>query len=97
MARSGDIDEQLEPCRLQLSLHKQAEADEGPEYVIQRLGLYQRQYRDPDTFGPVALAERAMLDVCIATFTDLAARCARLVREPPPPRYRPRAAKKGPN
>ena len=97
MARSGDIDEQLEPCRLQLSLHKQAEADEGPEYVIESLGLYQRVYRDPNTFGPVALGERALLDVCVATFTDLAAQCARLVREPPPPRYRSRAAKKVPN
>lgn len=91
------FDEELGPCRLQLSLHKQAEADEGPEYVIQRLGLYQRLHRDSDTFGPVALWERAMLDVCIATFTDLAARCAQLVLEPPPPRYRPRAMKKVPN
>ena len=65
--------------------------------MIQRLGCYQRLYRDPDSVGPVAPAERAMLDVCVATFADLAARCARLVREPPPPRYRPRAGKKLPN
>ena len=32
------FDEQLGPCRLQLSLRKQAEADEGPEYVIQQIG-----------------------------------------------------------
>ena len=87
------FDEQLGPCRLQLSLHTQAEADEGPEYVIQRLSLYQRLHRDSDRFGPVALSERAMLDVYVATFTDLAARCAPLVREPPPPRYCPRVAK----
>ena len=91
------FDEQLGPSRLQLSLRKQAEADEGPEYLIQRLGHYQRLYRDPDTVGSVVPAERAMLDVCVATFADLAARCARLVREPPPPRYRPRAGKKLPN
>lgn len=91
------FDEQLGPCRLQLSLHEQAEADEGPEYVIQRMGRYQRLDRDAETLGPVALWERAMLDVCVATFTDLAARCARLVLEPPPPRYRPHAAKKLPN
>ena len=87
------FDEQLGPNRLQLSLRKQAEADEGPEYMIQRLGRYQRLHRDTDTVGPVAPAERAMLDVCIATFTELAARCARLVVEPPPPRYRPGATK----
>lgn len=91
------FDEQLGPSRLQLSLRKQAEADGGPEYVIQRLGRYQRLYRDPDTLGPVAPSERAMLDVCTASFTDLAVRCARLVREPPPPRYRSRAGKKLPN
>lgn len=91
------FDEQLGPSRLQLSLRKQAQADEGPEYVIERLGRYRRLYRDPDAVGPVAPAERALLDVYVATFTDLAARCARLVREPPPPRYRPRAGKKLPN
>ena len=85
------FDEQLGPSRLQLSLRKQAEADEGPEYVIKRLGRYQRLFRETDTVGPVAPTERAMLDVCIATFTELAARCTRLVIEPPPPRYRPGA------
>ncbi len=88
------FDEQLGPRRLQLSLRRQAEADDGPEYVIQRLGRYQRLFRETDTFGPVAPTERAMLDVCIATFTELAARCARLVLEPPPPRYRPSAMKR---
>ena len=83
------FDEQLGPSRLQLSLRQQTEADDGPEYVIQRLGRYQRLFRETDTVGPVAPAERAMLDVCIGTFTELAARCARLVLEPPPPRYRP--------
>ncbi len=87
------FDEQLGPSRLQLSLRKQAAAEEGPEYVIERLGQYQRLFRETDTVGPVAPTERAMLDVCIATFTELASRCARLVLEPPPPRYRPGAKK----
>ena len=91
------FDEQLGPSRLQLSLRQQAEADEGPEYGIQGLGRYQRLYRDPDTVSPVTPAERAMLDVCIATFTELAARCAPLVLAPPPPRYRSRAGKKRSN
>ena len=82
------FDEWLGPSRLQLSLRQQAEADDGPEYVIKRLGCYQRLFREAGTVGPVAPSERAMLDVCIATFTELAARCARLVLEPPPPRYR---------
>ena len=82
------FDEQLGPSRLQLSLRKQAEAADGPEYMIESLGRYQRLFRETDTVGPVALAARAMLDVCIATFSELAARCARLVLEPPPPRYR---------
>ena len=83
------FDEQLGPSRLQLSLHRQARADAGPEYVIERLGCYQRLFRDTETVAPVAPSERAMLDVCIATFSELAIRCARLVIEPPPPRYRP--------
>ena len=90
------FNEQLGPSRLQLSLCRQAEADDGPEYVIQRLGRYQRLCRETDTVGLVAPAERAVLDVCIATFTELAARCARLVLEPPPPRYRS-GTKKSPN
>ena len=85
------FDEQLGPSRLQLSLRQQAEADDGPEYVIKRLGCYQRLFREAGTVGLVAAWERAMLDVCIATFTELAARCSRLVLEPPLPRYRPGA------
>ena len=74
-------------------LRKQAEADSGPEYLIQGLGRYQRLHRKTETVGPVALSERAMLDVCIATFTELAARCVQLVVAPPPPRYLRAAAK----
>ncbi len=85
------FDEQLGPSRLQLSLRRQAEADDGPEYVIERLGCYQRLFRETETVAPVNPPERAMLDVCIATFSELAVRCARLVIEPPPPRYRPGA------
>ena len=76
-----------------ITARKQAEADDGPEYVIERLGCYQRLFRETETVAPVNPPERAMLDVCIATFTELAARCARLVLEPPPPRYRPGAKK----
>lgn len=85
------FDEWLGPSRLQLSLRQQAEADDGPEYVIKRLGCYQRLFREAGTVGPVAAWERAMLDVCIATFTELAARCSRLGLQPPLPRYRPGA------
>lgn len=82
------FNENLGPSRLQLSLCQQAEAADGPEYVIKRLGHYQRLFRETDTVVPVAPSEHAMLDVCIATFTELAARCSKLVLAPPPPRYR---------
>jgi len=35
-----------------------------------------------------------MLDVCVSTFAELAAQCARNVTEPPPPRYRPSGPRK---
>lgn len=38
--------------------------------------------------SPVRYLLHAMLDVCIATFCELAVRCAKLVLEPPPPRVR---------
>lgn len=79
---------ELSPNRLQLMLTCQPEADQGPEYVIQGFGSYLRVERDPDTVCPVALAERAMLDVCAATFAELAAQHEAKITEPPPPRYR---------
>ncbi len=79
---------ELLPNKLQLVLSTQAAADQGPEYVIQGLGSYLRMERDPDTQGPVALAERAMLDVCASTFAELAAQHTAKITEPPPPRYR---------
>lgn len=79
---------ELAPNRLQLMLTSQPEADQGPEYVIHGFGSYLRVERDPDTMGPVALAERAMLDVCAATFAELAAQHEAKITEPPPPRYR---------
>ena len=78
----------LLPNQLQLVLASQRAADEGPEYVIQGLGSYLRVARDPDAQGPVALAERAMLDVCASTFAELAAHHTAKIIEPPPPRYR---------
>ncbi len=74
--------------RLQLMLTSQPEADRGPEYVIEGFGSYLRVDRDPDTECPVALAERAMLDVCASTFAELAAQHEAKITEPPPPRYR---------
>ncbi len=79
---------ELSPSRLQLMLTSQPEADRGPEYVIQGFGSYFRVRRDPDTVCPVALAERAMLDVCASTFAELAAQHEAKIIEPPPPRYR---------
>jgi hypothetical protein len=79
---------ELMPNQLQLVLASQRAADEGPEYVIQGLGSYVRVARDPDVQGPVAMAERAMLDVCASTFAELAAHHMAKITEPPPPRYR---------
>ena len=79
---------ELLPNRLQLMLTSQPEPDRGPEYVIDGFGSYMRVERDPDTECPVALAERAMLDVCASTFAELAAQHEAKITEPPPPRYR---------
>jgi hypothetical protein len=81
------FDSQLGPSGLQLSLAAPTEGDEGPEYVMQGFGSYLRFYRDPEQTGPVALAERAMLDVCVSTFAELAVQCAAQLTAPPPPRY----------
>ena len=80
-------DAKLSPSSLQLSLGGEHEA-EGPEYAIEGFGSYQRFYRDTEQLGPVTLAERFMLDACVSTFAELAAQCAPLLTEPPPPRYR---------
>lgn len=85
------FDRQLNPSGLQLTLTAQVTADQGPEYVVERLGCYQRFHRfcqDGEKLGPVAPYEQAMLDVCVSTFTELARQCADKVRELPPPRYR---------
>ena len=81
------FDNQLGPHGLQLSLAAPTDGDEGPEYVMQGYGSYQRFYRQSEQHGPVSLAERAMLDVCVATLAELAAQCAAQLAEPPPPRY----------
>jgi hypothetical protein len=78
----------LVPSAMRLALASQEEADQGPEYVIHSLGSYQRLYREPERLGPVSAAERAMLDVCVATFGELAVQCATKLTAPPPPRYR---------
>lgn len=88
------FDRRLTPNGLQLSLAAQSAAGEGPEYLIQGYGSYQRFYREEELVGPVVLGERAMLDVCVSTFAELAAQCARNVTEPPPPRYRPSGPRK---
>ena len=73
---------------LRLSLAAQTQGDQGPEYLMQGFGSYQRFYRDSEQTGPVTIAERAMLDLCVSTFAELAGQCAALLTEPPPPRYR---------
>lgn len=75
------------PNQRQLALASQRAADEVPEYPIQGLGSYLRVARDPDAKGPVALAERAMLDVYTSTFAELAAYHMAKITDPPPPRY----------
>lgn len=79
---------QLAPSELQLALSSQRAADQGLEYVIQGFGSYMRVERDREWQGPVDPAERAMLDVCAATFAELAAQYTAQIIEPPPPRYR---------
>ena len=82
------FDAQLSPSGLQLALHSQPDEDRGPEYAIQGFGSYLRFHRLAEQPGPVTLAERAMLDVCVSRFAELAAECAPLLTEPPPPRFR---------
>ena len=79
---------ELLPNQIQLVLTSQKSVEQGPEYVIQGMGSYLRFERDRGRKGPVGLAERAMLDVCASTFTELAAHHATKITEPPPPRYR---------
>jgi hypothetical protein len=82
------FDDELSLSGLQLSLSPPAASAEGPEYLIKGFGSYERFYRNPDQRRPVALVERAMLDVCVATFAEFAGRCATTVTALPPPRYR---------
>lgn len=82
------FDEELNLSGVQLSLSAQVTADQGPEYVVNSLGSYQRFHREDEKLGPVALYEHAMLDVCVSTFAELARQCADKVSELPPPRYR---------
>ena len=85
---------ELLPRELQLVLTSQEAADEGPEYLIQGVGRYFRVERDPDMQCPVDPEEHAMLDVCAATFAELAAQYKSKIIEPPPPRYRSSSARK---
>jgi hypothetical protein len=81
------FDEKLCPCSLQVWLSQQLDEDYGPEYVIEGFGSYQRYLRHQSGCGPVTLSERAMLDVCVSRFAELAGQCAPLLRAPPPPRF----------
>jgi len=83
------FDEGLKPCRLELALTAQTKADAGPEYLIEGVGSYQRRYRASQEVVPVSPAERAMLELCVATFADLENQYRALLAAPPPPRYRP--------
>lgn len=82
------FDTELKPNRVEFSLMAQNEADAGPEYRVEELGSYERLYRDPDEAIPVTTTERALLDVCVSTFTELASKYATKLTEPPPPQYR---------
>lgn len=94
-ARSGVVrfDPELRPRQLELELAAHRRAEVGPEYLLQELGVYQRLYREPVRIGAVTLPERAMLDVCFATWADFAAQHGALLREPLPPRFREPASK----
>lgn len=83
-----DFTPQLKPCRFQFSLSAQTYVDDGPKYLVHGLGNYGRLYRDAEDVADVTLAERALLDVCVAAFEELAAQDPERLREPPPPRYR---------
>ena len=90
--RSGLVrfDPALRPRLLDLSLHKQVMAEDGPEYLIQGLREYQRMYREPVRLSAVTPPERALLDLVTTTFAEFAAQCAEQLREPVPPRFRHR-------
>jgi len=90
------FDDQLRPMHLALALTAQQEADQGAEYSLPAPGVYLRYYREPDRLLPVTDAERAMLDGCVATFSELAAQYGELLRQPLPPRYR-LAGRRGPD
>lgn len=79
------FDAALAPRRLELSLTAQSEAEEGPEYLIEGMGCYQRLYRATEEVCPVSTAERAMLDVCVSTVRELAQQCGPMLTEPPHP------------
>jgi hypothetical protein len=85
---SVHFDADLTPSELNFALGTTCGAGQESEYVIDDLGRYLRLYRDPERLGAVAPAERAMLDVCAATFTEFATKHAAKLTEPPPPRYR---------
>jgi hypothetical protein len=81
------FDDDLRIVQLELGLAAQEEAEMSAEYVILGPGRYCRQWRDPDRLLPVSFTERTMLDVCVATFTELATQHGALLRLPLPPRF----------
>lgn len=84
-----NFDHALRPIGLELSLAEQGEADMGAEYVIHRLGYYQRFYREAARHSPVSPAERALLDTfCDSSLAYLTVECGTKITAPPPPRYR---------
>lgn len=78
------FDAALRPIRLGLSLASQASAEDSPEYRIEELGNYERSYQGEPTAREVTLAERAMLNVCVSAFTELATQCGTKLMEPSP-------------
>lgn len=80
------FDAQLSPSGLQVWLNDRLDEENGPEYVIEGFGSYQRFFHGKQQCGPVTLAERAMLDVCVSRFAELAGQCVAMLCTPPPPR-----------
>jgi hypothetical protein len=81
------FDDDLRVTHFELGLAAQQEAEMSAEYVILGPGKYCRQWRDPDRLLPVSAVEKTMLDVCVATFTELATQHGALLRQPLPPRF----------
>lgn len=78
------FDDGLRLLNIELSPCARDMVDEGPEYQVRAFGDYERVLRDSEQRRSVTLAERAVLDVCCATFAPLTASMPHLLATPPP-------------